>query len=74
MMSGFASCVATLFVLAIVGWPLWKIAERLGYPGPMSLLMYVPFVNIIALWYLALNPWPVDRGGMRAGPPAAPLV
>jgi len=31
-------------------------------------------VNIIVLWYLALNPWPVDRGGMRAGPPAAPGV
>ena len=72
MLSGFASCLFTLFVLAVVGWPLWRIAERLGFPGPMSLLMYVPVVNLIVLWYLALNPWPVDRGravGVPAGTP-----
>lgn len=74
MMSGFASCLATLIVLAAVGWPLWRIAERMGYPGPMSLLMYVPFVNLIALWYLALNEWPIDRARAIPGGPPAPAA
>ncbi len=76
MISGLASCLFAFFVLAVVGYPFWRIAERLGFPGPLSLLMYVPFVNLVVLWYLALNPWPIDRarpmGGMPTAPPPPP--
>ncbi|MEO8190128.1 MAG: hypothetical protein ABI682_07275 [Acidobacteriota bacterium] len=72
MFSGFASCLFSLIVLAAIGYPLWRIAERLGFPGPMSLLMYVPILNLVVLWYLALNPWPIDRGRVAVDPPVTP--
>ena len=36
--------------------------EKAGFPGPLALLMAVPGVNVIVLFFLAFAPWPsLDR-------------
>jgi hypothetical protein len=48
--------VAILFPLVI--WPISKILRRAGFSGWLSLLYFVPLVNLIMLWVFALTPWP----------------
>ena len=38
----------------IIGW-WWKIAERRGFPGWVSLLLLIPIVNFIAIGVIAWN-------------------
>ncbi|GHO86541.1 hypothetical protein [Dictyobacter formicarum] len=37
----------------------WKIFSKAGYSGAMSLLMFVPIANLVALCILAFGDWPV---------------
>ena len=53
-----------LFMLiwaAILIYPFWRISERVGYPGWISLLILVPGINIIYVYYLALSKWPMEK-------------
>lgn len=46
--------------------PFWRICHRLGYPGVLSLLVLVPMVNLVFLYYLAFARWPVtDAAGQN---------
>jgi len=38
--------------------PFWAIFSKAGYSKWLSLLMVVPIVNIIALYFLAFSTWP----------------
>ncbi len=38
--------------------PFWKICSKAGFPGAISLLMLVPFANIVLLFYIAFSEWP----------------
>lgn len=38
--------------------PFWFIFKKAGFSPRLSLLMIVPLVNIVMLYYLALAPWP----------------
>lgn len=77
MFRGIASCIWLIVMLVIVGYPLWRIAEKAGYRGYMSLLFYIPIVNLIVLWYAAMNEWPLEQrargaSGLVAPPPYSP--
>ncbi len=48
-----------LTVLVVSAIPYWLIAQKAGYPGPVSLLMFVPIANIVVIWMFALADWPV---------------
>ena len=50
-------------LIAVV--PFWKICTKAGFPGALSLLMLVPFANIILPFYIAFADWPA----LRQGPP-----
>ncbi len=61
-----------LFILAILALSLivnWRIAVKAGYPGPYSLLMLIPFANLIFLLIFAFTDWPIEiqMKAMRAG-------
>ncbi|MBN8968137.1 MAG: hypothetical protein J0G95_06710 [Rhizobiales bacterium] len=43
-------------VLIIV--PFWVIFSKAGHSKWLSLLMIVPLVNVIAIYYLAFSEWP----------------
>jgi hypothetical protein len=50
---------AGILALVITIW--WKIFEKTGHGGAMSLLMLLPIVNFIMLLILAFGEWPVHR-------------
>ena len=50
-----------LFLLGVGVIPFWKIFSKAGYPGAMGLIMLVPFLNLIMLFYLGFAEWPVLR-------------
>jgi hypothetical protein len=59
-------------IFAIV--PFWKIFSKAGYPGIMSLTMFVPILNVVMLFFLGFSEWPVlkELGATRQRtPPSA---
>jgi hypothetical protein len=38
--------------------PFWKIFSKAGFFPPFSLLMAVPIVNILVIYYVAFAKWP----------------
>ncbi len=47
-------CTSVLFVV----FPFWKICSKAGFPGWISLLVLIPVLNIVLLFFLALADWP----------------
>ena len=43
---------------AIVVVPFWRICEKAGYSGALSLLILVPLVNVGLLYFLGFANWP----------------
>jgi hypothetical protein len=52
--------VLTLYVLVLIV-PAVKVLPRVGFSGWWSILIFVPLVNIIALWIFAFGRWPIDE-------------
>jgi len=51
---------ALLFaILPVIVW--WKICSRVGFSGPLGLLMLVPIANIILPFYVAFASWPAFK-------------
>ena len=57
-----------LVVGVIVIWPFWKIFTKAGFSGALAILMIIPLVNMVMIFYLAFSDWPALRGGGQAGP------
>lgn len=53
-------------MVAIVLYPLGRILKRIGLSPFWSLLVFVPFVNLISLWVLAFSEWPAERKTERS--------
>ncbi len=47
-----------LILMAVIVIPFWKIFEKAGFPPAFSLLMLVPVVNLIAIYFVAFARWP----------------
>ncbi len=54
--------IAILFVI-----PVWRICQRIGYQGWMGILIIIPVVNLILLYFIAFSDWPADKAGSRNG-------
>jgi hypothetical protein len=46
----------------------WKIAEKAGYSGVMSLLMLIPLANVVFFLIFAFSEWPIEARLRQAGP------
>jgi hypothetical protein len=57
-----------LIVGVIVIWPFWKIFTKAGFSGAMAILMIIPVVNVVMIFYLAFSEWPALKGGSQSGP------
>lgn len=59
----FAFLIAfiVLVILAIKLLICCKIFSNAGYSWALGLLMLIPFVNIIMVFYLAFADWPVNK-------------
>jgi hypothetical protein len=53
--------LVTIVLLGPLYWPAWLIAKRAGLPGWFGLLIFIPGVNVLAMWAFALLRWPVER-------------
>lgn len=42
-------------IAALVVIPLWRICDKLGFPGVLSLLALVPLLNVGLLYFLAFS-------------------
>jgi hypothetical protein len=47
--------------IAVFQYPMWRIVSKAGYPGALSLLAWVPLLNIVFLWVFALSSWPAQK-------------
>ena len=45
----------------IVAYPVGRRLNRIGFSPLWSILAFVPIVNLVALWIVALVAWPRDR-------------
>jgi hypothetical protein len=45
----------TIFAIFIV--PVWQILKKAGFPPALSLLVWIPIVGLIVLYYVAFTDW-----------------
>lgn len=50
-----------LVMAAIIVVPFWMIFQKAGHTKWLSLLMVIPLVNVIMLYWLAFSKWPSLR-------------
>jgi uncharacterized membrane protein YhaH (DUF805 family) len=54
-----------LIIIAVIGivvvLPFWKILTKAGFSGWWSLIMLIPIIGILTLFYLAFAEWPIQR-------------
>ena len=55
---GLPELLVMLTVLGAIV-PVWKIFSKAGYPGILAVTMFVPFLNIIMIFFLGFSEWPV---------------
>jgi hypothetical protein len=55
MFFGFFGILLTILVLT----PYWFIFKKAGFSPFLSLLMFIPLINIVALYFLAFARWNV---------------
>jgi hypothetical protein len=39
--------------------PFWQIFKKAGYPPALSLLLLIPYVNLVVLLWFSFSDWPV---------------
>lgn len=54
-----------LAIAIVVVIPAWRICQRAGYPGWLGLLILLPVVNLLFLYFIAFADWPADKPGAR---------
>ncbi len=61
---------SSLFVV-----PCWVIFKKAGFPGPLSLFILVPVLNLVVLYYVAFSRWPSQtfRATGKNPPPFDPI-
>ena len=71
--AGPAGSIGPFELLMVIGivviyyLPFWRIVSKMGYPGVLSLIVLVPCVNFILLYFLAFTEWPVERRARGTG-------
>jgi len=49
-----------ILTIGILIYPVGRILSRIGF-SPLWAILTIPFVNLVALWALALADWPERR-------------
>ncbi len=58
---GPTGLIMWLIMVALIILPFWFIFSKAGHSKWLSLLMVVPMVNIVMLYFLAFSTWPSQR-------------
>ena len=59
-------CVVVSIAVVVLLVPYWRIFKKAGFPPALSLLMVIPLVNIVMLYYLAFTEWPSLHQGQKS--------
>ncbi len=57
MQVGPFGLIMCLIIVVLIILPFWFIFSKAGYSKWLSLLMVVPIVNIVMLYFLAFSTW-----------------
>jgi hypothetical protein len=57
--------IVVLFAIVFLLIPYWRIFRKAGYPPALSLLMILPLVNVVMIYYLAFAEWPILKEGQK---------
>ncbi len=57
MQMGPFGLIMCLIIVVLIILPFWFIFSKAGYSKWLSLLMVVPIVNIVMLYFLAFSTW-----------------
>jgi len=63
MWAGHWLWMLVMAILVVV--PAWRICQRIGYSGWMGILILIPMVNLVFLYFIAFAKWPADKAGAR---------
>jgi hypothetical protein len=44
-------------MFAIFTVPFWQILKRMGFPPALSLLVWIPLIGLVVLYYVAFAEW-----------------
>ena len=58
---GFFHWFSFIMMVALVAYPVGRILNRIGFSPLWAIAMFIPLVNLIALWILAFTEWPRGR-------------
>lgn len=58
---GFGHWLFFIIMVAVLVYPIGRILGRLGLSPFWSVIAFIPFVNLIALWFLAFMDWPMTE-------------
>ncbi len=50
-----------LVMASVIVVPFWRIFSKAGFSGALSLLMFIPLVNLVMIFVLAFAEWPALR-------------
>lgn len=67
----FVAVICELGLFLLVWVALVRIIQRTGHSGWWGLTAFIPLVNVLMIWVLALAPWPALEAARR-GAGAAP--
>jgi hypothetical protein len=61
--------IATYLVGSFLLWviPYWFIFRKAGFAPTLSLLMWIPLVNVVMVFYLAFSEWPILKQQKQEG-------
>ena len=62
-MMGAGHWLWMILIAFVVVVPVWRICRRTGYPGWLGLLMLIPIVNLVLLYFIAFADWPANKTG-----------
>lgn len=54
-----------LVIAILVVIPVYRICKRAGYSGWLGLLILVPMVNLMLLYFIAFSDWPASKKGAQ---------
>lgn len=49
-----------IIIIAIVGYPLCKLAKKMGHHPLIGLFFFIPGLNIVMLYLAASSKWPIE--------------
>ena len=58
---GPGGLIMSFFMVVLIILPFWFIFLKTGHSKWLSLLMVVPMINILMLYFLAFSNWPGQR-------------